>query len=77
MYKKMEKMREEEEDRKILHYTIEKEKRDIENDRIQAEKRAEREQELARLRAAQEKVSWVCFLPRNTCIYIWYHLNRL
>jgi hypothetical protein len=35
---------------------LDKEKRDIENDRIQALKKAEREQELARLRAAQEKV---------------------
>ncbi|KAJ3254554.1 Cilia- and flagella-associated protein 45 [Boothiomyces macroporosus] len=55
--KKKEKLLEEEEDRKVLQYILEKEKRDLENDRIQAQKKAEREQELARLRAAQEKMS--------------------
>jgi hypothetical protein len=54
--KKKEKLKEEEEDRKVQQYLVEKEKRDQENDRIQAQKKAEREQELARLRAAQEKV---------------------
>ncbi|KAJ3276655.1 Cilia- and flagella-associated protein 45 [Terramyces sp. JEL0728] len=55
--KKKEKLLEEEEDRKVLQYILEKEKRDLENDRIQGQKKAEREQELARLRAAQEKMS--------------------
>ncbi|KAJ2994230.1 Cilia- and flagella-associated protein 45 [Globomyces sp. JEL0801] len=55
--KRKEKLLEEEEDRKVLNYILEKEKRDVENDRIQAMKKAEREQELSRLRAAQEKMS--------------------
>ncbi|KAJ3213755.1 Cilia- and flagella-associated protein 45 [Dinochytrium kinnereticum] len=55
--KKQIKIAEEEEDRKVLQYLLEKEQRDIENDRIQQQKKAEREQELARLRAAQEKMS--------------------
>jgi predicted RNA-binding protein with PUA domain len=54
--KKLEKLKEEEEDRRVLRYIIEKEQRDMENDRIQEQKKAERELELARLRAAQEKV---------------------
>ncbi|KAH6566542.1 hypothetical protein BASA62_006638 [Batrachochytrium salamandrivorans] len=56
-YKRLEKVREEEEDKKVLQYIVEKEKRETENDRIQAQKKAEREVELARLRAAQEKMS--------------------
>ncbi|KAK5671086.1 hypothetical protein BDV3_004767 [Batrachochytrium dendrobatidis] len=56
-YKRKEKLQEEEEDRKVLQYIVEKEARDTENDRIQAQKKAEREIELARLRAAQEKIS--------------------
>ncbi|KAI8851627.1 tumor suppressor, Mitostatin-domain-containing protein [Chytridium lagenaria] len=55
--KKKIKMEEEEEDRKVLEYLLEKEKRDIENDKIAQRKKAEREQELARLRAAQERMS--------------------
>ncbi|KAJ3317741.1 hypothetical protein HDU76_001072, partial [Blyttiomyces sp. JEL0837] len=55
--KRLQKESEEDEDRKVLQYLLEKEKRDIENDRIQQQKRAERELELARLRAAQEKIS--------------------
>jgi hypothetical protein len=55
-YKKLSKAAEEEEDSRILQYVLEKEKRDIENDRQSQLKRAEREAELARLRAAQEKV---------------------
>lgn len=54
--KKKERLREEEESKKVLQYLIDKERRDIENDRIQAQKKAERELELSRLRAAQEKV---------------------
>lgn len=54
--KKLLKKQEEEEDKKVLEYILEKEKREIENDRIAKEKKAERERELARLRAAQEKV---------------------
>ncbi|TPX53827.1 hypothetical protein PhCBS80983_g06154 [Powellomyces hirtus] len=53
--KRLAKKEEEEEDRKVLEYIIEKEKRETENDRIAKEKKAERELELSRLRAAQEK----------------------
>ncbi len=56
-YKKKEKLMEEEEDRRIQQYLLEKEKREEEKDRLTAQKRVEREKELARLRAAQEKVS--------------------
>jgi len=56
-YKRLEKKREEEEDCKVLEYILEKERRMNENDRLVAQKKAEREQELSRLRAAQEKVS--------------------
>ncbi|KAJ3177449.1 Cilia- and flagella-associated protein 45 [Geranomyces variabilis] len=55
--KRLAKREEEEEDRKVLEYIIEKEKRETENDRIAREKKAERELELSRLRAAQEKMS--------------------
>ncbi|KAJ3297195.1 Cilia- and flagella-associated protein 45 [Borealophlyctis nickersoniae] len=55
--KRIQKLAEEEEDNKVLQYLLEKEKRDIENDKIAAAKKAEREKELARLRAAQEKMS--------------------
>ncbi|KAJ3006942.1 hypothetical protein HKX48_009384 [Thoreauomyces humboldtii] len=55
--KKLAKREEEEEDRKVLEYIIEKEKRETENDRVAKEKKAEREHELSRLRAAQEKMS--------------------
>ena len=54
--KQLVKLAEEEEDRKVLQYILDKEIRDIENDRILQEKKAEREKELSRLRAAQEKV---------------------
>lgn len=54
--KRIQKLAEEEEDRKVLQYLLEKEQREIENDKIAAAKKAERELELARLRAAQEKV---------------------
>jgi hypothetical protein len=39
-----------------MEYLLEKEKREIELDKQQQLKRAEREKEIARLRAAQEKV---------------------
>ncbi|KAJ3103073.1 Cilia- and flagella-associated protein 45 [Phlyctochytrium bullatum] len=55
--RRQQKVAEEEEDRKVLQYLLDKEKREIENDRILQIKKAEREQELARLRAAQEKMS--------------------
>ncbi|KAI9098279.1 tumor suppressor, Mitostatin-domain-containing protein [Phlyctochytrium arcticum] len=55
--KKLAREKEEEEDRKVLEYILEKEQREIENDRVQKEKKAEREKELSRLRAAQEKMS--------------------
>ncbi|KAJ3195344.1 Cilia- and flagella-associated protein 45 [Irineochytrium annulatum] len=51
------KKEEEEEDKKVLDYLLEKERRELENDKIQMAKKAERELELARLRAAQEKAS--------------------
>lgn len=59
--KKKEKILEEEEDRKVLQYLLDKEKREEENERINELKKADREKELARLRAAQEKV----FLKNN------------
>ncbi|KAJ3046952.1 Cilia- and flagella-associated protein 45 [Rhizophlyctis rosea] len=55
--KRLQKLAEEEEDRKVMEYLLEKEKIAIENDRIASERKAEREKELARLRAAQEKMS--------------------
>ncbi|KAJ3125011.1 Cilia- and flagella-associated protein 45 [Nowakowskiella sp. JEL0407] len=55
--KKIQKLKEEEEDKKVLQYLLDKEQREIENDKIQAAKKAEREKELARLRAAQQKMS--------------------
>nr|KAJ3423264.1 Cilia- and flagella-associated protein 45 [Polyrhizophydium stewartii] len=68
-HKRQEQLREEEEDRKVLQYILEKEKRDIENDRILAQKKAEREQELARLRAAQEKaISFSGLCIRLLCL---------
>ncbi|KAJ3394019.1 Cilia- and flagella-associated protein 45 [Entophlyctis sp. JEL0112] len=51
------KIAEEEEDKKVLQYILDKEQREIEKDRIMQQKKAEREIELARLRAAQEKMS--------------------
>ena len=54
--KKLVKLAEEEEDRKVLQYILDKEQRDNENDRIAIAKKAEREKELSRLRAAQERV---------------------
>jgi hypothetical protein len=50
------KVAEEEEDRKVLKYLLDKEKREEEQDRLAQQKKAEREKELSRLRAAQEKV---------------------
>ena len=55
--KKKEKEMEEEEDRKVLQYLLDKEKREEENDRLLGLKKVEREKELARLRAQQEKVN--------------------
>lgn len=55
--KKKEKDMEEEEDRKVLQYLLDKEKREEENDRLLGLKKVEREKELARLRAQQEKVN--------------------
>lgn len=55
--KKKEKDLEEEEDRKVLQYLLDKEKRDEENDRQLAIKKIEREKELSRLRAQQEKMA--------------------
>ncbi|KAJ3361138.1 hypothetical protein HDU91_004070 [Kappamyces sp. JEL0680] len=55
--KKREKLLEEEEDRKVLQYLLDKEKREEANDKLLAEKKIEREKELARLRAAQEKMA--------------------
>jgi hypothetical protein len=55
--KKIQKLAEEEEDRKVLQYVIDKQKRDEENARAVKQKSVEREIELARLRLAQEKVS--------------------
>jgi predicted RNA-binding protein with PUA domain len=54
--KKLEKQKDLEEDLKVLRYLTEKEKKDEEKDRLAMEKKAEREKELARLRAMQEKV---------------------
>ncbi|KAJ3031539.1 UNVERIFIED_CONTAM: Cilia- and flagella-associated protein 45 [Siphonaria sp. JEL0065] len=55
--KRQQKLAEEEEDKKVLQYILDKEQREIEKDKIMQQKKAEREQELARLRAAQEKMS--------------------
>jgi hypothetical protein len=57
--KKKEKDLEEEEDRKVLQYLLDKEKRDEDNDRQLAIKKIEREKELTHLRAQQEKVSLI------------------
>lgn len=51
------KLAEEEEDRKVLQYVLDKEAREVAKDAEAATKHAEREKELARLRAAQEKIS--------------------
>lgn len=55
--KKVQKMKDEDEDRKVLEYILAKEAKEAESDRIAGVKRGERELELSRLRAAQEKVS--------------------
>ncbi|KAI8811517.1 tumor suppressor, Mitostatin-domain-containing protein [Cladochytrium replicatum] len=55
--KRQQKLAEEEEDRKVLQYLLDREAREIENDKLLAAKKAEREKELARLRAAQQKIS--------------------
>lgn len=55
--KKQAKLASEEEDRKVLEYIIDKGKKEIENERLQELKKSERELELSRLRAAQEKLS--------------------
>lgn len=55
--KKQQKTAEEEEDLKVLQYLLDKEKREIENDKLQQARKIEREKELARLRALQEKMS--------------------
>lgn len=56
-HKRQEKLVEEEEDRKVLRYIIDKAKRENEKEAQNNAKKAEREKELARLRAAQEKAS--------------------
>ncbi|KAJ3229531.1 Cilia- and flagella-associated protein 45 [Chytriomyces hyalinus] len=55
--KRHQKIAEEDEDKKVLQYILDKEQRAVEKDRQEQKKKAEREQELARLRAAQEKMS--------------------
>jgi len=55
--KKLQKLAEEEEDKKVLQYILEKEKREVENSRIAKQKMADREVELARLKLAQKKVA--------------------
>ncbi|KAJ3243068.1 Cilia- and flagella-associated protein 45 [Chytriomyces hyalinus] len=55
--KRHQKLAEEDEDKKVLQYILDKEQRAVEKDRQEQKKKAEREQELARLRAAQEKMS--------------------
>jgi Trichohyalin-plectin-homology domain len=56
-FKRQEKIREEQEDQKVLDYIIEKTRRETEKEKKEQARKAEREIELARLRAAQEKVS--------------------
>lgn len=55
--KKYQKVLDMEEEKKVLQYILDKEKRDLEADRNAQERKAEREKELSRLRAAQEKVT--------------------
>ncbi|KAI8999233.1 tumor suppressor, Mitostatin-domain-containing protein [Gaertneriomyces semiglobifer] len=55
--RRLAKEKEIDEDKKVLEYLLEKEKREIESDKLMKAKKAEREMELARLRAAQEKMS--------------------
>ena len=54
--KKLQKLTEEEEDRKVLQYILDKEKREEELDQLAKQKKEDREKELARLRIAQKKV---------------------
>lgn len=55
--KKQQKHAEEDEDRKVLQYLLDKEQREIENDKTNQHRKIEREKELSRLRALQEKMS--------------------
>lgn len=56
-YKRQQRLLDELEDQKVMSYIIEKTRRENERDRLENAKKAEREIELARLRAAQEKVA--------------------
>ncbi|KAJ1509457.1 Cilia- and flagella-associated protein 45, partial [Coelomomyces lativittatus] len=55
--KKIQRQADQEEDRKLLNYLMEREVREIEKDKELQSKKAEREKELARLRAAQKKAT--------------------
>jgi hypothetical protein len=55
--KKSQKLADQEEDRKLLAYLVEKEQKEIQKDREFQAKKAEREKELARLRAAQKRAT--------------------
>jgi hypothetical protein len=55
--KRQSKVEEEDEDKKVLQYILDKEAREVAKDAEAAVKLAEREKDLARLRAAQEKIS--------------------
>jgi hypothetical protein len=55
--KKQQKVHEQEEDKKLLTYLLEKEKLETERDELEKTRLADKEKELARLRASQQKVT--------------------
>ncbi|KAI9219281.1 tumor suppressor, Mitostatin-domain-containing protein [Blastocladiella britannica] len=55
--KKQQKLADQDEDRKLLAYLVAKEQREMEKDREQQARAAEREKELSRLRAAQKRAT--------------------
>ncbi|TPX50058.1 hypothetical protein SeMB42_g00426 [Synchytrium endobioticum] len=54
-HKRQQKLAEEDEDRKVMQYLLDKDRRQEEADREKEQKKIEREKEVARLRAVQEK----------------------
>ncbi|RKO95836.1 hypothetical protein CAUPRSCDRAFT_12465 [Caulochytrium protostelioides] len=55
--RRTEKLSEQEEDRRIMQYLVEKERKNVEADRAALAKKAERDVELARMRAKQERLT--------------------
>jgi hypothetical protein len=54
--KRQQKLQDQDEDRRVLQYLLEKERKEVEEDLESERKKAEREKELARLAQAQKRV---------------------